>query len=202
MATIKALVFDFGNVIGFFDHRRAMARLAEHGDLSSEQMLAKLFGGDLEDEYESGRLTTVQYLERVRELCGLRCTDELLRATYGDIFTPNEELCALLPGLKSRYRLLVGSNTTELHTLQFSRQFADVLRHFDAQVLSYQIGVRKPQPGFFEHCRRRAGCAAKECLFIDDIPANVAGAIASGWQGIVYRGVDDLRRRMAALGIG
>ena len=131
----------------------------------------------------------------------LRCPDEFVRTTYGDIFSLNEEVCALLPRLKARYRLLLGSNTTELHTLQFTRQFADILRHFDALVLSFQIGVRKPQPGFFDHCRRLAGCDAEECLFIDDLAANVAGAVACGWQGIVYQGIYDLRQRLAALGV-
>ncbi|HEV3263440.1 MAG TPA: HAD family phosphatase [Gemmataceae bacterium] len=198
---MKALVFDFGNVICFFDHHRATDRLAEYADLSSEAMVAQLFGGSLEEDYESGWLSTAEYLRHVRKLCGLRCPDDVLTAAYGDIFWPNQEVCDLLPLLKPRYRLLLGSNTTELHARQFCRQFADVLRHFDALVLSYQIGARKPQPAFFEHCLRLAGCAAQDCLFIDDLPANVAGAVACGWHGIVYTGIADLRRRFAALGI-
>jgi FMN phosphatase YigB (HAD superfamily) len=198
---MRAIVFDFGNVIGFFDHRRAMARLAEHGELSPEAMMAQLFGGALEDAYESGRLGTADYLQQVRALCRLRCSDEFLSAVYGDIFSRNDDVCALLPELKPHYRLLLGSNTTELHALQFSRQFADVFQRFDAVVLSYKIGVRKPQAGFFEHCQRVAGCAPEDCLFIDDLPANVAGAVACGWQGIVYTGIEALRARLAELGI-
>jgi putative hydrolase of the HAD superfamily len=197
----RAIVFDFGNVIGFFDYRRATTRLAEHSHLSPEEMVTRLFGGGLEDAYESGRLSTAEYVRHVRDLCGLRCTEELLRGVYGDIFWPNVPVCALLPRLKPRYRLLLGSNTNELHALHFRRQFADALKHFDAVVLSYQIGARKPQPAFFEHCRRLAGCAAAECLFIDDLSANVAGAVACGWQGVVYRGYDTLCRELAGRGI-
>jgi putative hydrolase of the HAD superfamily len=75
------------------------------------------------------------------------------------------------------------------------------LRHFDALVLSHEIGVRKPKAGFFQHCQGLSGCAAEECLFIDDLPANVGGAQALGWQGIVYTPGNDLRQRLAALGI-
>jgi len=198
---MKAIVFDFGNVIGFFDHRRATARLAEHAELSSEAIFAQLFGGSLEDDYDSGRLTTAEYVRQVRQRCGLRCPDDVLAAAYGDIFWPNEEVCALLPLLKPRCRLLLGSNTNELHALQFTRQFADVLHWFDAVVLSYQVGARKPQPAFFGHCQRLAGCAPQEGLFIDDLPANVAGAVACGWHGHVYTGTEDLRRRLGALGV-
>ena len=94
-----------------------------------------------------------------RDAFNVSCSDELLGDAYSDIFWPNTEVCALVPRLKPRYRLLVGSNTTELHALRFQREFADTLRHFDAVVLSYQIQVRKPKAGFFEHCRRLAHCA-------------------------------------------
>src|SRR5262249_55164163 len=113
----------------------------------------------------------------------------------------NRELIALLPLLKSRYRLLLGSNTNELHTRQFRRQFEQALQHFDALVFSHEIGARKPVQAFFEHCQRHAGCSPKACLFIDDMPANVSGAEAWGWNAFVYRGMDDLRARFAGLGI-
>src|SRR5262249_25627356 len=95
----------------------------------------------------------------------------------------------------------LGSNTSELHSRQFLRQFADTMRYFDAIVLSHEVGARKPLPAFYEHCLRRASCAPEECVFIDDLAANVAGAQACGLQGIVYRSSDDLRRRLAALGV-
>lgn len=110
-------------------------------------------------------------------------------------------MCELVPQLRGRYRLLLGSNTTELHSRRFRQQFADVLSHLDALVLSYEIGARKPKAAFFEHCRRVAGCAPQECLFIDDLEANIAGARACGLQGIVYRSNANLREHLTRLGI-
>src|SRR5207244_2214206 len=95
---------------------------------------------------------------------------------FGDIFWPNDEVCALVPRLKERYRLLLGSNTTELHARRFRQQFADILGHLDALVLSYEVGARKPKAAFFEHCQRQAGCESHQCLFIDDLSANIEGA--------------------------
>ena len=198
---IQTIVFDFGNVIGFFDHGRALERLREHSALTLEGMRAFLYGGRLEDDYESNRISSEEFLRLVREGCRLRCSEEVLAAAYGDIFSPNPDVCDLLPRLKPRFRLLLGSNTTELHARQFRRQFADDLKHFDAQVLSCEIGTRKPGSAFFEHCQRLANCAPQECLFIDDLHANVAGARACGWQGIVYATGDDLRKQLAFHGI-
>jgi putative hydrolase of the HAD superfamily len=198
---IQTVVFDFGNVIGFFDHRRTLERLTAHTDLTAEAMQAAFYGADLEDAYEAGLLSTAVFLQRLREIGKLRCNEDFLAGAWADIFHPNEEVCALLPLLKGRVRLLLGSNTNELHARQFRRQFADHLCHFDHLVLSYEIGVRKPKAGFFHHCQGLARCAPKECLFIDDLPANVAGARALGWQGIVFTGAEDLRHRLKFLGV-
>src|SRR5260370_38456690 len=197
---IKTIVFDFGRVVSFFDHRLTISRLAAHAGLPAAEMHTQLFGGSLEDDYESGRIGTSEFLRRVRQICRLTCPDEIIAAAWADIFWPNEEVCALLPRLKPRYRLLLGSNTNELHARQFCGQFADWLRHFDALVLSHEIGVRKPRAGFFEHCLRLAEGAPGECLFIDDLVANVAGACACGWHGIVYTGFAYLFEQITAFG--
>jgi putative hydrolase of the HAD superfamily len=118
-----------------------------------------------------------------------------------DIFWPNEELCALIPHLKKRYRLVVASNTNPIHARRFVPQFADTLRHFDALVLSHEVGARKPARAFFEEVIRVASCPPERCLFVDDLPANVAGAKACGIQGIVYSDMEQLRPAMEGLGV-
>jgi putative hydrolase of the HAD superfamily len=198
---MRAVVFDFGNVVGFFDHGRALTRLRTHTDLSEAELRAAIFSGTLEDDYESGRITSAAFLEHVIHLCRFRCSAEVLAAAYADIFWPNDDVCTLLPQLRGRYTLLLGSNTCEIHATQFKRQFAEAMGHFDRLVLSYEIGARKPRPEFFRHAQQLAGCAATQCLFIDDLPANVDGAQACGWNGIVYRRGDDLRSRLKDFGI-
>jgi len=198
---IKTIVFDFGNVVSFFDHRLTTNRLAAHAGIPAEALHAFLFGTPLEEEYESGKLTTAEFLSRIRETCKLSCADEVIAEAWADVFHLNEAISGLLPKLKPHHRLLLGSNTNDLHAQQFRRQFAEILEHFDALVLSHEIGVRKPQPGFFEHCQRLAGNTAAESLFIDDLPANVAGARACGWHGIVYTGIAQLHDELAALNV-
>jgi FMN phosphatase YigB (HAD superfamily) len=188
-------------VLGFFDYRRTLKRLAAHTDLSGPEMYAAICESALGDAYESGRMSSAEFLTGIRALCRLRCSDEVLSEAWSDIFHPNVEVCGLVTALKPRYRLLLGSNTNELHSRWFRRQFADTLQHFDHLVLSHEIGVCKPDAGFFEHCLGHAGAEAEECLFIDDLPANIAGARACGWQGIVYRSFEDLQHQLRELGV-
>lgn len=198
---IKTVVFDFGNVIGFFDHRRTTRRLLQWSAHPEDQLHRLVYGGPLETAYEHGRLTSAEFVRQVKEVGCLTCPEEEIASAWSDVFWPNEETVALVPELSRRYTLLLGSNTNELHAVQFKRQFRETLKHFHALVLSHEVGARKPQPEFFKHCQRLAGCAAKECLFIDDLEVNVDGARQVGWQGIVYRPGGELKQQLANLGL-
>ncbi len=198
---IQTIVFDFGNVVGLFDHYQALTKLARHTDLTPQEMYSSVYGGELEDRLESGLLSPEEFLGQVHQLWRLRCEVTHLAAVFSDIFTPNPEVCDLLPSLARRYRLLLGSNTNAVHAYQFTQQFAEHLGHFHALILSHQIGVRKPKPGFFQHCQQHALGAPAACLFIDDLADNVEGARACGWQGLVYRPGEDLAGRLRGLGV-
>jgi putative hydrolase of the HAD superfamily len=95
----------------------------------------------------------------------------------------------------------LASNTNELHCRQFKHQFADTLKHFDGFIFSHEIGVCKPQPAFFKHCLALADAGPEQCLFIDDMGQNVAGALSCGLQAIQYSGQENLPARLASLGI-
>ena len=198
---ITTVVFDFGNVLGFFSHRKSAEQVAAYTQMSAEAVQAYLYGGRLEEDYESGTISTAEYTEMARETCRLTCTDEQFAIAYNDMFWPNDEVCALVPRLREKYRLVLLSNTNDLHYRQFAEQFRDVLKNFDSLVLSHEVGVRKPKPGIYHECLRRATRPADECVFIDDLPTNVEAARACGLHGLVYRRGDDLRGELARLGV-
>jgi glucose-1-phosphatase len=103
--------------------------------------------------------------------------------------------------LKQHYRLVLGSNTNPIHARRFLSQFADTLRHFDALVLSFEIGARKPRREFYEQVIRAAACPPANCVFVDDLSANVDGARACGLEGIVYTSTQSLRATLSKLGL-
>jgi HAD superfamily hydrolase (TIGR01509 family) len=193
---MQALIFDFGNVVGFFDHQKTLARLTPHTDMSGAEMFHSIYQGQLEDDFEAGRIGAHEFLALFQKSCRLKCDQAFLQTAIADIFEPNPEVCSLIPRLKTRYRILLGSNTNPVHSLHFRRQFAEVLGSFHAVVLSHEIGVRKPKAGFFEHCQQLAGCPASECLFIDDLAPNIEGARAVGLQGLLYKPGQDLARQL------
>jgi glucose-1-phosphatase len=198
---MKTVIFDFGNVVGLFDHGLTLDRLSPYTDLSADEMFARVYHGSLEVEIEKGWIDRSEILRRVHELWELRCDREFLAQSIADIFTPNPEVCALIPQLRPRYRILLGSNTNDIHACHFRTQFADVLSHFDELVLSFEIGERKPDAAFYEHCQRHAQAAAHEVVFVDDLHVNIETARAHGWHGIVYRPGEGLAQQLRALGV-
>lgn len=70
---------------------------------------------------------------------------------------------------------------------------------FDALVLSFQVGARKPERKIFELAAEAAGVPPYECVLVDDIEANCAGAEAAGWQAVHFTDAVDAAARLQSL---
>ena len=196
-----ALIFDFGNVVAFFDYEKATTKLGAHLGLSGREMLDRLgplgFVAHLR-EYETGRLTTRSFAEQIGRWFSLDIPHEEFAAAWADIFTPNESIVPVIRDLKQQgYRLILGSNTNDLHAAHFREQFRATMDQFDHLVLSHEVGHVKPSREFYLACSAAAGSDPADCLFIDDLPANIAGARAAGLIGIVYESTAGLIRDLA-----
>jgi epoxide hydrolase-like predicted phosphatase len=200
-----ALIFDFGNVVAHFDYAKACAVLGAPVGLSGAALLERvrpLGFSPLVRRYESGQISAEAFSAGLCTLAGLEVPHAEFAAAWSDIFWPNEPVARLVAALKARgYRLVLGSNTNDLHAAQFRRQFAATLAHFDRLVLSYEIGHAKPAAAFYHACAEAAGVPPSACVFIDDLPENVAGARAAGLAGLLYRDVPTLVADLRALGV-
>jgi epoxide hydrolase-like predicted phosphatase len=61
---------------------------------------------------------------------------------------------------------------------------------FDAVVISGRVGMRKPDPEIFLHTAQLLGLSPQECVLVDDFPANIDGAVATGMAGVLHRDYD------------
>jgi len=62
---------------------------------------------------------------------------------------------------------------------------------FDVLVISGEIGMRKPESRIFDHTLERLGLEAGNCVFVDDLAANVAAAAALGFVGVLHRSYEE-----------
>jgi putative hydrolase of the HAD superfamily len=70
---------------------------------------------------------------------------------------------------------------------------------FDAVVISGEAGMRKPEPRIFLHAASLLSLDPAECIFIDDIEANVQAAEALGMTGVHHRGLRSTTQRLSDL---
>lgn len=202
---MKALIFDFGNVVAFFDHRRASRQLAAlvRNNVTEDTIYEAVFGASLEESYDCGRISTPEFIEHLRCELGSAVPEEAIARAWCDIFWPNDEVMSLLPRLKgSGARLVLASNTNELHFQWILNRFAAPLANFDDFVLSYRIGSRKPAPAFFQKCLESARAAPEDCIYVDDRSDFVEVARAMGMTGLAYGAdgnlLEDLRAASAS----
>ena len=70
---------------------------------------------------------------------------------------------------------------------------------FDAVVISGEVGMRKPEPRIFRHAARALGLDAAECVFVDDIQANITAAEEVGFTGVLHTDSGETAARVAEL---
>jgi putative hydrolase of the HAD superfamily len=80
-------------------------------------------------------------------------------------------------------------------------QIAEVMARFDVVVESSKVGVRKPEPRFYEIACELLGVQPDECVFLDDLGINLKPAAAMGMTTIKVTNADQaIADLTAALG--
>ncbi|OQO92373.1 haloacid dehalogenase [Saccharomonospora piscinae] len=69
----------------------------------------------------------------------------------------------------------------------------------DVVVFSGEVGLAKPAPEVYRLTAARLGVGTAECVFVDDAPRNVAGAVAVGMVGVRHVSVENTIAELAAL---
>lgn len=75
---------------------------------------------------------------------------------------------------------IVGGDGRDVAGDARSAQIAEIMARFDVIVESSKIGVRKPEPRFYEIACELLGVQPEECVFLDDLGINLKPAAAMG----------------------
>ncbi len=198
---IRSILFDLGNVLVPFEIDRGYAALSANSGLAPEEVAVRIRDSGLYGAFESGEFETAEFHDRFSKLLGLKATPGEFREIWNSIFLPegltSEELVL---DLKKRFRLVLLSNTNDLHFGWLSERYP-VLRHFDAYTLSYEVGAMKPSPKIYEAAVANAQCEPGECFFTDDVMAYVEGARAFGIDAEQFHGEETLRGHLRGRGL-
>ncbi len=194
---IQAVIFDVGGVLlrteDFASRRALEARLG----LAPGEAERLIYNDAAGLQAQHGARSAEAHLQAVAERLGVSVAD-LAPFWAGDRL--DEELIALIRRLRPRYQTAIISNAmSDLHELLTGKYpIADA---FDLITGSAYEGVMKPDPRIYQRTLERLGRQPAEAVFIDDAPANVAGAQAVGMHAIHYVAGMDVAAALRELGV-
>jgi glucose-1-phosphatase len=197
----KALLFDLGKVLIPFEFNRAYRAMEVLSGLETTEIRSRLAATDLFRRFETGQMGTGEFAAEVMRVLGCECELTEFSRIWNSIFLPETLVPeSAIRDLRSRYRLIIVSNTNQLHFEMLESSYP-IFRHFFGYILSYQVRAMKPDPAFYAAALRMAGCLPHECVFIDDLPENVEGAKLAGFDGIVFESFPQLSEEFKLRGI-
>lgn len=201
MKEIKALIFDLGNVLIYFDWNIAKERLnqiEENLGNRTTEFLKQNKG--LIYALETGKIEQGIFLNEIRLNINSKLSKEELAKIYSEIFWENKELTKLLPELKKNYKLYLLSNTNVIHR-EYGWKKYGFLKYFDKLFLSYEIGFAKPDKEIYEFVSSSIPFEKNEFVYIDDIEIFIEASRSLGWNAIKFESNEKLIEEFKNYGI-
>lgn len=195
MRRIEFIYFDLGNVLISFDHARAWEQISGLTGVPPERVEAILFNSGLQTKYEKGEISTEDFHQFFCRQAGVSISLERLCFAASNIFEPLRDSIQLLQSLnQAGFRTGLLSNTCDCHWkfCLADDRFDFLHSGFETTILSFEVGLAKPDTGIYRVAAGRANCDPASILFIDDKKENVKAAQSYGFDGIRFRTCSEL----------
>jgi HAD superfamily hydrolase (TIGR01509 family) len=198
---IKAIIFDFGNVIYSFDNTIFIENISKITGKDEPELHDMIYAvSDVTRRYETGLISSEEFFTEVSGTCGLLISQEDFLQAFTGIFTPNNAMLELIKNVSGRYKTGLLSNTNEWHFEHIIKP-CEVYGLFDAESLSFEVNAMKPSAKIFQDALRKLNAKAEESVYIDDIVQYVEKAHSLGFHGIHYTSHNDLISSLERLNI-
>ena len=186
---MRGLLVDFGGVLttNVFDSFKQFC-VTEGLD---PQTVKRLFREDPQAlgelrRLEKGELTEEEFSDRFGPMLGVSDTDGLVDRLFAGM-GPDE---AMIEAVKKARRsgVKTGLISNSWGRGRYDRDAFPEM--FDGVVISGEVGLHKPEPEIFRMGAEKVGLPPEDCVFVDDLKENCAGAAAVGMTPILHRGAN------------
>ena len=198
---IKAIIFDYGNVLLEWNPRHVYRRFFKDEE-SMEQFLHEVNFMEWNAQQDKGR----PFAEGVAALSAkfpqhaelIQVYHQHWKESIGESYAGTIEI---LKELKRVGYALYGLSNWSAETFPYAREKYDFFDLFDDMVISGEVGHIKPHPEIFHILLEKIGRPARECLFIDDSLPNIQQANTMGFDTIHFQSAEQLKENLRQLEI-
>jgi 2-haloacid dehalogenase len=201
-SSIKAIIFDFGNVLLNWDPRNIYQRFFPNDLDGMERFLKEVNFADWNLQQDKGRPFAEGVAVLSREFPHYSHLIQAFQDHWIDsVGEPIAGTITILKRLKQAGYPVYGLSNWSAETFPYARSrhaFFDLL---DDMVISGEVGHVKPEQEIYHLLLDRIGRPAQECLFIDDALPNIRQAQKMGFAVIHFQSPEQLESSLRDLKI-
>ncbi|MFN3756811.1 MAG: HAD family hydrolase [Flavobacterium sp.] len=173
---INTIIFDFGDVFINLNKAALQQALLDLGIKSWSENLKQL-----NHSFEIGKINQQEFLEGLSKEADVKDPILIKKAWNTILGDFPESRLEFLKGLKGKYKLILLSNTDEIHIQHFKENYGetfvrDFFECFDAICFSFEMGLRKPDIAIYERVIEEQNLTPEKTLFVDDRKENTDAA--------------------------
>ncbi|MFZ5364975.1 MAG: HAD family hydrolase [Patescibacteria group bacterium] len=195
----KWILFDQANVLTHHVFTTKKLYCTDHQCFPAKD-LEKIYYTEKFKLFELGKIDSTELISSFLKEYKLCLTVQGFRRLYRKSIEPIAGMKELVESLRQNFRLATWIN----EGAEWAEHKFDALgyRHFfEANIISGDLGVAKPNEEFYVKALQIVGADPKECLFIDDLEKNCQGARALGIDSIQFFTPDRLKQELKKFSI-
>lgn len=200
--SIKAIVFDFGNVLLEWNPRYVYRRYFPGDEEGMENFLKEIRFMEWNALQDRGRpfeegiaLLSDEYPQHAKLI---QAYHDHWQESIGEAILGSVDI---LKRLKHKGWPLYGLSNWSAETFPFALSKYDFFHLFDDMVISGRVGMVKPEPAIYNLLLEKIGKPPGECLFIDDSFPNIQQADRMGFVTIHFKSPSQLEDELTQMGI-
>ncbi|MET0540267.1 MAG: HAD family phosphatase [Variovorax sp.] len=197
------VLFDIDGVLCQYDRAVFQGALGALTGHTAEFVREAVWGSGLETRSDRGEVDPAAYLREISERLGHVVTrDDWLAARRAGM-TPNPQVLALVERVKQHCPIAGLTNNSPMLSEDIETLCPEIGRHFKDGLIvtSAMVRATKPEAAAYLRSIERFGVPPERVLFVDDVEANVEGALRAGLRACLFVGAGRLERELDDCGL-
>ena len=198
---IKAICFDLDGVYFLNGKSNFVKALEKIGVLEEEAKRVFLKSDQMNKLYKLGKMTDEEYWNWALSEWNLNLSvKEIVDLLIKGYETNDNAVEYVRKVRKAGFKTLICSNNFPARINGLQERFG-FLNDFDVIVLSYDVGIDRPNKEIFQQLIKKSGVQANEIVYSDDDDTKMLGAQELGINTFLYTDFDAFVQHLESLGV-